>query len=464
MFSPLITEKKKARSLVIGIFLFTLVIGVFVYPDFYNKGAEYLNKRLNLEGSQLKLPQLKVLPFRLGLDVSGGTSLIYRADVSGLEIEDRASAMEGLKDVIERRINIFGVQEPRVEVARSDQEWRLIVELAGIKDIGAAIEMIGKTPFLEFKEERSEQERNEILKGQEQADPAYLMMDPYFKSTSLTGRFLKKSEVQFDQATLRPVVTLQFNEEGAKIFEQLTEQNLGRRIAIYIDGMPISAPIVQSKISDGNAQITGSFTFQEAKDLANNLNQGALPVPITLISQRSVGAILGADSLMKMIKAGLIGFFMVALFMIVFYRIGGFLSVLALLVYIPIVLALFKLIPVTLTLSGVAGFILSIGMAVDANILILERIREEIYQERETISAVKEGFARAWPSIRDSNITSIITALVLYYFTTSLVRGFALTLLIGVIVSMFSAIFVSRTLIFAFWGEKETRRKLWFRL
>jgi len=261
-----------------------------------------------------------------------------------------------------------------------------------------------------------------------------MLEDPYFRATSLTGRYLEKAEVQFNQTTYQPNVLLNFDEEGAKIFEELTLRNIGKRIAIFIDGVPLSAPTVQEAINNGSAQITGQFNVEEAKTLARNLNQG-----------------------------GLIGFVIISLFMIFVYRLGGFFSVIALIVYVPLVLIIFKLIPVTMTLAGIAGFILSIGMAVDANILILERIKEELKQGREVNAAVKEGFLRAWPSIRDSNVSTIITALVLYFFTTSVVRGFALTLLIGVIVSMFSAIFVSRTLIMAFMSPKGVNHKLWFR-
>ncbi len=410
----------------------------------------------------ISLPELNPMPFRLGLDVSGGTSLIYSADMSAVDAKERQQAMEGLKDVIERRVNYFGVQEPRVEIARSGDEWRLIVELAGIKDINTAIEMIGQTPFLEFKEQRAEADTQALLELQKQGNEQALVTDPYFKETALTGRFLQKAEVQINPTTYEPVVTLLFNDIGAQLFAELTEKNIGKPLAIYIDGLPISAPVVQDKIADGNAQITGRFSVPEARDLANNLNQGALPVPISLISQRSVGATLGIDSLNKMLKAGLIGFGFIAVFMILYYRLGGLFSVLALLIYVPLVLTIFKLLPVTLTLSGIAGFLLSMGMAVDANILILERIKEEVREGKAVATAVKEGFLRAWPSIRDSNASSIITSLVLYYFTTSIVRGFALTLLIGVLVSMFSAIFVSRTLILSFLSEKTGHSKFWF--
>ncbi|MEW5805641.1 MAG: protein translocase subunit SecD [Patescibacteria group bacterium] len=462
MFSQFINESKKARKILILIFLLTLTAGIFAYPDFYNQGANLINKKFGLENKRLQLPIFQPKPFRFGLDIAGGTALTYQTDVSGIPEKEQYSALQGLKDVIERRVNLFGAEEPRIEITKSENEWRLIVELAGIKDINQAIRAIGQTPFLEFKLERTEAETNEILEKQKQEER--FGEDPYFASTLLTGRYLNKAEIQFDQTSYAPVVLLRFNQEGAEIFEQITKDNVGRRIAIYIDGFPISAPMVQEPITDGNAQITGQFSVEQAKALTQNLNQGALPVPIELISQRTVGGILGFQELDKSVKAGIIGFIIISVFMILIYRLGGFFSVIALLVYAPLVLAVFKIIPVTLTLAGIAGFILSIGMAVDANILILERIKEELKQGREVGNAIKEGFLRAWPSIRDSNISTIITSLILYYFTASVVKGFALTLLVGVLISMFSAIFVSRTLILAFMRQKGINQKLWFKV
>lgn len=458
MFSVLVNEKKKAWVLLGLILILTIACGIFVYPDPYNNFAKFFNSKVSF----LKIPEANPRSFRFGLDIAGGTSLTYKADVASIPNTETNQALQGLKDVIERRINVFGVEEPRIEIAKSNNEWRLIVEIAGIKDISQAIKIIGETPFLEFKEERDPLERDALLQKQKD-NPGAFLEDPYFKSSGLDGRYLKKAEVQFNQTNYQPSVLLQFNEEGSRIFRELTERSIGKKIAIYIDGVPLSAPVVQEAIDNGSAQITGQFNIDQAKTLARNLNQGALPVPITLISQRSVGGTLGLQELEKSVFSGIIGFAIIAIFMILVYRLGGFFSVIALLVYVPLVLATFKIIPVTMTLAGVAGFILSIGMAVDANILILERIREEIKQGREIVSAIKEGFLRAWPSIRDSNISTSITALILYFFTSSMVKGFALTLLIGVLISMFSAIFVSRTLILAFLNQKALNHKLWFR-
>ncbi|MDP1629392.1 MAG: protein translocase subunit SecD, partial [bacterium] len=453
-------KKRRWIYLLICVISAALFFGFLNYPLAWDKSVDYINWKLNLEN--YKLPHIWKIPFRLGLDLQGGTHLVYQADLAELQETDPASAMEGLRDVIERRIDLFGVTEPLVGVNKAGDDWRLIVELAGIRDVAEAIKMIGETPFLEFKEERDAGERDLILEktlGREDADKlkeviclnpqiliAYLqsypsaVLDPCFIQTPLNGKYLKNSSLDFDPTTYKPVVNLEFNEEGTKMFADITERNTGKFLAIYLDGAPIEIPRVNERIPSGRAQISGGFTTEAAKKLVERLNAGALPVPIKLISQRTVGAALGADSLAKSVKAGILGFLLVAIFMIVFYRLPGIFAVSALLIYVSVVLIVFKTIPVTLTLAGIAGFILSIGMAVDANILIFERMKEELRSGRHLVSAIDEGFSRAWPSIRDSNISTIITSVILYYFTTSFIKGFALALLIGVLVSMFSAI------------------------
>ncbi len=433
---------KKVRFTALAVFLIAIVAAFFVYPMAWDKAVGKINIV-----SPVSVPNFVKVPFKLGLDLAGGTRLIYLADVSGVTGQDTASAMSGLRDVIERRVNLFGVSEPVIEVEHSGSDWRLIVELAGVKDISQAISLIGETPFLEFKEQRADIETQKILNEQKAGNKDYLIQDPYFQSTNLSGKYIKSAKVEFSQNTYQPEVGVQFDSEGSKLFEDLTKKNVGKQLGIYLDGLPISAPTVREPISGGSAVISGKFTIDEAKKLTERLNAGALPVPIKLISQDSVGASLGQDSLNKSVSAGLIGFLAVAIFMILFYRFPGIVAVVALLIYAVLVLSIFKLIPVTLTLAGVAGFILSIGMAVDANILIFERMKEEFRAGKGLGIAIDDGFARAWPSIRDSNISTIITTVVLYYFTTSVVRGFALTLGIGVIISMFSAIFVTRSLL-----------------
>lgn len=392
-------------------------------------------------------------PFKLGLDLKGGVHLVYKADMSGIKPEEISDAMSGLRDVIERRINLFGVSEPLVQVEQKgilesigSREQRLIVELPGVTDVNQAIKMIGETPFLEFRLENP----NIEIKDDTKLNEAFL-------PTQLTGRFLKKATLEFDQMTYSPQISLEFSDEGGKIFAQITKDNVGKRLAIFLDGAPISIPNIREEISEGRAQITGQFTPQEAKTLVQRLNSGALPVPISLISQESVGPTLGEKVLNNGMRAGAYGIILVAIFLIIWYRLPGFLAVIALGIYAVIILALFKLIPVTLTAAGIAGFILSVGMAVDANILIFERMKEEKRSGKALNTAVSEGFERAWLSIRDSNVSSLITSVILYWFGTSMVKGFALTLFIGILVSMFSAITVTRTFLMALGVKGENK-------
>jgi len=433
-------QKSNVRLLVLVIFVLAILAGSLDYPLIWDKAVDYLNSNIGLG-----LPHFYKLPFRLGLDLQGGTHLIYEANLSDIEEKERQDSMNGIRDVIERRVNIFGVTEPLVQINKVKDSYRLIVELPGVKDIHQAIDMIGETPYLEFKEERSQEEAEDILKRQEEGDEEAQKLDPYFKNTSLDGRYLKKSLLEFDQTTYEPHIGLEFNDEGAKIFGDITSKNVGKRVAIYLDGFPISIPVVQEPITGGRAQITGDFTIDEAKKLVQRLNAGALPVKIALISQQSIGASLGEDSLTRSLRAVLIGLIAVALFMIIYYRLPGVLAVMALAVYAILVLAIFKLIPVTLTLAGIAGFILSLGMAVDANVLIFERMKEELKSGRSRGGSISEGFKRAWPSIRDGNVSTLITAAILFWFGTSMIKGFALTLFIGVLVSMFTAIIITKT-------------------
>ncbi|MDP2655897.1 MAG: protein translocase subunit SecD [bacterium] len=389
-------------------------------------------------------PQAK-FPFRFGLDLVGGTELVYRADTSRVSnVED---AMQSLKEVIERRVNIFGVSEPLVQTESAglisgNKEERLIVELPGVTDLDQAITMIGETPILEFR--LAKPDFQEIINSNPDAP-----IDDLFLPTELTGRYLSRANVIFDPNTGAPLVGLEFDETGQDLFAQITREHKNEVLAIILDGALISAPVIVDEISDGKAQITGSFTPVEARDLVRNLNYGALPVPITLATSHTVGATLGESALQASMLAGVIGFFALALFMIFWYRLPGLVAVLALAAYAVLSLTIFALVPVTLTAAGIAGFILSVGMAVDANVLIFERTKEELKKGKNIHDSLHEGFSRAWLSIRDSNISSIITAIVLFWLGTSAVKGFALTLGIGVLVSMFTAISVSRTFLFA---------------
>ncbi len=515
----------------------------------------------------------------LGLDLQGGAHLLYAADTSQVSRDEAESALAGVRDVIERRVNALGVSEPVVQTALSGDEFRIIVELAGVFDVNEAIRQIGETPLLEFKTEavapeptplsdaeRTAREKHnqeqfkkaeETIKrivdsqGQNFAEVAIELSEdpgtaanggdlgfaphnlfvPEFSAvlfdelaangemttepvetqfgyhiiqrvesrtqndsatgepveevrgrhilfrtqplegdtpeyepwapTGLGGKQLVKSEVQFDQLSGSPTVGIIFNEEGDALFSDITSKNVGKRIAIFLDGALISAPVVQQKITGGQAVITGNFTIPEARELVERLNAGALPIPINLIGQQTVGPTLGAASIEKSVMAGLIGFALVALFMLVIYRVSGLLSVLALVLYASIVFSLFKLMPITLTLAGIAGFLLSIGMAVDANVLIFERMKEELRRGQPFANAVSEGFSRAWSSIRDSNVSTLITCLILAWFGTSVIKGFAITLALGVFVSMFSAIIVTRVLIEIAGRSEWARGKKW---
>lgn len=644
IFKP--SPRGKIRWSIFLILIVALLAGGLDAPEYWDKGADWAQNNL-----KINVPHFYNLPFHLGLDLLGGTHLVYEADISNISTDERGDSMEGVRDVIERRVNAFGVSEPVIQTNKSGDKWRIIVELAGVKDVHEAISMIGETPLLEFKEENdevrdltgeekagleeenqkakakadfylskalgaSEEEFDQMIqdnsegtvlpmmvseklfseifeasqKGQlnkvynqlvetaggwyiikpidmveeekevnishilicykdapncstelskdealekitqirEEATPenfaslaktysndsgsgpeggnlgffakgamvpefeekSFAMLvgeisdiietqfgyhilykidekplleyqvknlfvkkmterdilgvqDPW-KITGLTGVQLKKSQVNFDPNSGAPEIALEFNNEGKDLFAEITERNIGKPVAIFLDGEPISVPRVNEIIREGKAVITGDFTIDEAKTLARRLNAGALPVPIKLISQQTVGATLGSKSIQDSLYAGMIGLILIALFMILYYRFSGLWSVVALAIYGIILLALFKIIPVTLTLAGLAGFILSIGMAVDANVLIFERLKEELKSGKSLGSAIDEGFKRAWPSIRDGNISTLITCFILATFTTSIVKGFAITLGIGVIVSMFSAIVVTR--------------------
>jgi protein-export membrane protein SecD len=664
---------------IFALIILLLIVGLLIVGGgYYNRGADWV---ANKTGQAVKLPTVKETPFRLGLDLLGGTQLIYQADVSAVPGKDQPSAVEGVRDVIERRINVFGVAEPNVQTNLSGGKYYVMVELAGIKDTAQAIKMIGETPLLEFKEQNTEKRaltaeekksmeafnkaankkaeevlgkvlsngdfaalanqysddpanvdssgakkggesgwiseqdnpelfklaqkvpvgkastdltktsrgyelikneekrtktdpfnnqpqvevkashllicykdisgcesgldkeaakakieqlkakankdnfaqlvkenstepgardragdlgwfgrgkmvkvfedavfaqktgtiegpiesefgfhliykqaerkideyriRNILIKTQSEADIVGNQSD--WKNTELTGKYLKRASVEFNPNDNSPQVALEFDQQGGDLFAAITKRNVGKQVSIFLDGYPISSPTVNEEIKGGKAVISGKFDLKEAKLLSQRLNAGALPVPISLVNQQSVGATLGQQSVTASFDAGLISFALVALFMILFYRFPGFLAVGALAIYSVLVLTIFKLWPVTITLSGIAGFIMSIGMAVDANVLIFARLREELAFGKPFGSALEEAFRRAWPSIRDSNASTLITCFILIQFSTSVVKGFAVTLAIGVLVSMFTAIFITRNflkLIPESWLEK----------
>ncbi|HSR89052.1 MAG TPA: protein translocase subunit SecD [Candidatus Udaeobacter sp.] len=549
-----VLSREKLKWRVFSIFILTVFCLLIVFPVYANKGIDWVNKKANVG-----LPNFPASGFNLGLDLQGGAHLIYQAKTDTIADSDRAGAVEGVRDVIERRVRGgLGVSEPLVQTTKvANNDYRIIVELPGVTDVNQAIKMIGETPILEFKEgddkplrELTAAETKEmndfnaqadkkikealaaVNKGQDFADVAakysedersktnggalgfidnevfpdiYKWADAHkdgevskelvksfdglniikrisvkeeagqtasptklynvarifvktkqpidivpasdqWKNTGLSGKQLKRTEVTQDTRTGQVQVNLQFNDEGTQLFADLTKRNIGKPVAIFLDGTPVSIPRVNEPILTGSAVISGSFSIQEARLLAQRLNSGALPVSVDLISQQKIGATLGSDSLAKSFKAGVAGLLAVIIFMIFYYRLPGVLAGLALMAYAAVSLAIFKLIGVTLTLSGIAGFVLSIGVAVDANVLVFERLKEELRLGKNLRSAMEEAFVRAWPSIRDSNVSALISCVCLIWFGTGFVKGFAVTLAIGVLVSMFTAIIVTRTI------------------
>ncbi len=427
----------KTRIIALMILIAGVGVGYFVYSSEVNQNS--------------------TVPFRLGLDLSGGTHLVYKADVSNIAPTDVAESMAALRDTIERRVNLFGVSEPSVQTERGgalsgEIQERLIIELPGVENTQEAIDMIGKTPVLEF---RMQKDTADVPTLVPDAD-GNLVLDTssQYEEASITGAHLKRATLQFGQAgsgglSNEPVVVLEFNSDGKELFAKMTKENVGKVFGIFLDGVPISTPVIREEIPGGSAVISGGFKAEEARELVRNLNFGALPLPIELLSSQTIGASLGEDTLHKGVFAGIWGLVFVALFLLAWYRLPGLIAVVSLSIYISLMLAIFKLLPVTLTSAGIAGFILSMGLAVDANILIFERMKEELKEGKWTNNAITDGFKRAWLSIRDGNLSSIITAVILFWFGTSMVEGFALVFGIGVIVSMLTAITISRTFLLA---------------
>jgi len=403
----------------------------------------------------------KSLSFKEGLDLAGGTSLTLKADMAEIDSLQREKALEAVKAKIERRTNYFGVSEPIVQTAISGNDYRVIVELPGV-NTNQAKNIIGTTAQLSFWEKTStsaailikSDKDFQILVSTQSGYPisVVLALGTYPHKTGLGGSDIRETSVGFDSSSGKPQVQLKFTNDGAKKFADITTRNVDRIVAIVLDEQVIEAPVVNQPILTGDAVISGGFTTQSANALSNSLNAGALPVPLIYLQQHGVDATLGQDSLLKSLFAGGLGIIVIIIFMTFLYGRLGVVASIALILYTLFVLSIFKLssitpYAITLTLSGIAGFILSIGMAVDANILIFERMKEERRMNRSWHDSLELGFSRAWTSIRDSNIASLITSFVLYQYGTGPVKGFALVLAIGVVVSMFSAIVVTRTLL-----------------
>lgn len=406
--------------------------------------------------------------FKLGLDLAGGTELVYKADMSETPAGERADALSALQGVIERRVNLFGVAEPFVQTERASalsgaSEDRLIVDLPGVTDIKAAVAALGETPTLEFMLVDSTPSTSS---GQESSSQA--TSSARYVPTGLTGRYLSSASLQFGSGATAglasPQVVLNFNSEGAELFAKITGENIGGTLAIFLDGEPISAPTIQEAIPGGQATITGRFTAVEARELVRNLNFGALPVPITLESSSAVGPTLGAAAISAGVVAGTIGFAIVALFMLVWYRLPGLVAALALAEYVVFMLAVIKVIPITLTASGIAGLIITLGMAVDANVLIFERTKEEMREGKSPREAVHIGFARAWTAIRDGHLTMLISGVILFWLGTSIVQGFALVFVLGTLASFISAVSLSRVYLLALVPAEEAHGRWKFLL
>ncbi len=446
----------KTFWIIIGLSLIALVIDLpKSFPiniHWKNINWDYTFNRPSLDFNLGSFHLQKTFDLKYGLDLVGGAELTFEADTSNIAKEDIADSLQSLKDNIERRVNLFGISEANVQLSTENGAHRLKVELPGVENVNQAISLIGQTAQLSF--------RGEVDLPPEATSTATIY-DLFAKDTGLTGKNLVKSSVTFNQNNSEPEVSLTFDSEGSKLFEDATRQLKGKRIAIFLDDFIVSAPTVNDVITGGSAVINGGFDIKTARELSAQLNAGALPVPIKLIRQSTVGATLGQDSINKGVFAGLVGLALVALFMLGNYGALGLLANLALIIYGLLTLAIYKLIPITLTFPGIVGFILSIGMAVDSNILIFERIKEELRAGKPWNTAMELGFGRAWDSIKDANTCTIITALILFnplnwsfLNSSGMIRGFAVTLLLGIVISIFTGVYVSRNLIRVFTYKK----------
>lgn len=441
----------------ISLFLFFFIL-LIIFPSKVQYKGEILGKKIdiaaNIPDIEFTVFGFKIstnLPIRLGLDLEGGTHLVFEADIKKIKSEDRENALVSARNIIEKRVNFFGVSEPSIQTLKTTDAYRIVVDLPGVQDIEKAVSLIGQTATLQFRE----QSTSSAVISTEAAQ--MITLD---KPTKLSGKHVKRSTVQFDDKGA-PSVGLEFSAEGGKIFEEITKRNVGKPVGIFLDTQLLSAPTVQQVITGGQAVITGNFTLDEAKSLSISINSGALPVAISLVEQRNIGPSLGEQTIRASVIAGIVGLLAVILFMILYYGRLGFIATAALIIYGMISLSIFKMIPVVLTLPGIAGFILSIGMAVDSNILIFERIKEELRAGQDLRIAIRLGFGRAIDAIKDANFTTLLVAFILFnplnwsFFPQfGAVRGFALTLAVGVATSLFTGVVITKRLIDIFYNRK----------
>lgn len=435
----------------IKVFIVIIFLAIFfIYINLPNQISFSTNIFNQSIESQINIPhptislmgrQIPTLyPLRLGLDLAGGSHLVFEAQSQNIALEERGRLTESLTENIRRRIDIYGVSESLVQPAWENELLRIIVELPGVEDTDEAIALVGQTAQLDF--------RRQIDEASASAG---------FITTDLTGADLKSSGVDFNPNTNQPVVTLEFTDQGREKFAQITETVQGQILAIFLDEVPLSFPVVEEPITQGQALISGQFSLDEAKKLSAQLNAGALPVSLELISQKTIEATLGDQSIRKSIMAGLVGLTAVMIFILAFYGSLGLFACFSLFFYALISFFLYRIIPITLTLPGIAGFVLSVGMAVDSNIVIFERLRAELRTGKSYQVAREVAFGKAWDSIKDANICTLIAGFVLFNpFDWSflplagMVRGFALTLSLGVVVSLFTGIIVTRNLMRVF--------------
>ena len=448
---------ERSRRLFLFIVFITILSLFIALPRQLKISTRIFGKEINIDRV---LPGLKFFGFerdlelKQGLDIKGGTQVVLEADMSQIEPEDRSTALESARNIISRRVDLYGVAEAGIKTSVNQDQYRLLVELPGVDQPQEALDLIGQTARLEFAVPILDPEATSSAEAQVIG----------FSATDLTGADLRLSQVTFETQDRQPAVSIKFKDEGKDKFAQLTREYLNYPLAITLDGDIVTAPTVQSEILNGEAIITGNFSLEEAQHLAIQLNAGALPVPIKVLSQKNVPATLGQQAVTQSLTAGGIGLSLVILFMSIYYGWLGIIASFGLVLYGLYTVALYKLIPVTLTIPGIAGFLLSVGMAVDSNILIFERYKEEIRAGRDWKVALELGFGRAWDSIKDANIATLITGTILFnpldfnfLNTSGSVRGFALTLILGIFISLFTGIVVTRTFLRLFYHPRDKK-------